>query len=196
MAEEVARLSPVTVDGVWWRHVSAAHQAAALRGRTAPSRWGRRRGFPILYLGRPSDSVVVEAYRHLVDPVEDPALLAEVGPRVLVTTDTIRVTEILDMRTATARMALNLPMETLQSATSDRDAYERCREVAAVAHQLGFHGIVTPAATRMGETLALFTDLLPQEEEPVAAHTDYWGKLPDHPRARKRGHLSIVRDDA
>jgi hypothetical protein len=196
LAEEMARLNPVTIDGVWRRHVSAAHRETALQGRSAPSRWGRRGGFPILYLGRPNDSVVVEAYRHLVDPVEDPALLAQVGPRVLVTTDSIRVTEILDMRTATARVALNLSMEILQSETSDREAYEKCRDIAAVAHQLGFHGIITPAATRLGETLALFTDLLPQEEVPTAASVDYWDKLPDDPRTRQRGHLSIVRDDS
>jgi hypothetical protein len=196
VAEAMARLNPVTVDGVWMRHVSAAHRETALRGHAAPARWGRRGSFPILYLGRPGDSVVVEAYRHLIDPVDNPALLAEIGPRVLITTDPIRVTEVLDLRTATARMTLNLPMETLQSPTNDRDAYERCREVAAVAHQLGFHGLIVPAATRIGETLALFSDLLPQVEQPTAASVGYWDKLPEDPRNRKRGHLSIVQDDA
>lgn len=48
----------------------------------------------------------------------------------------------------------------------DREAYQRCQQVAAVAHQLGLHGLITPAATRIGATLALFTQNLPDSEHP------------------------------
>jgi hypothetical protein len=36
---------------------------------SADGRWGTRDGFPVLYLGRPVDSVIVGAYRHQVDPI-------------------------------------------------------------------------------------------------------------------------------
>ena len=44
-----------------------------------------------------------------------------------------------------------LDESTLTSATNDQVAYAKCQEVAATAHQLGFHGLVAPAATRRGE---------------------------------------------
>ena len=65
-------------------------------------RWGTEDSFRVLYLGRPTESVVVEAYRHLVDPVDDPELLAQIRPRALVTC-TVAVTEIFDLRSAANR---------------------------------------------------------------------------------------------
>jgi hypothetical protein len=112
----------------------------------------------VLYLGRPVASVVIEAYRHLIDPVEvdDEAarmsLIDNLVPRVLITCD-VSVTRLLDLRTAGARAQANLTIQDLHSPTNDRDAYKRCQQVAAIAHQLGRHGIITPAATRQGETL-------------------------------------------
>lgn len=105
----------------------------------------------MLYLGEPEPSVVVEAYRHFIDPIEDPAMLAEIRPRILVTAG-VTVDEILDLTSAGARMTTGLSLEILQSDTSDREAYERCQEVAQVAHQLGRRGILAPAATKMGRT--------------------------------------------
>ena len=52
---------------------------------------GNTRWVPILHLGRPQDSVVVEAYRHLVDPVEldtdadREAFMTDLVPRALLT---------------------------------------------------------------------------------------------------------------
>lgn len=144
-------------------------------------------------LPRPTtESVVIEAYRRLVDPVDDPALLDEIAPRVLATAD-VDVTEILDLRTATGRVAVGLSLSQIRSPTNDRQAYEACQEVAAAAHQQGFHWIVVPAATQRGETLALFTNLLPAGELPVVTNETFWERLPDDPRQPARLHL--VRDE-
>jgi hypothetical protein len=67
------------VDGTWQRHVPAKFVADALKGRSATGRWGTQNGFPVLYLGRPTDSVVVEAYRHLIDPIVDSPAPVEKG---------------------------------------------------------------------------------------------------------------------
>ncbi|MGV1009502.1 MAG: RES domain-containing protein [Dermatophilaceae bacterium] len=192
LANAVAGQDPVTVTGSWQRHLPAKFRDRAMEGRTAYSRWGRERGFPILYLGRPTESVVIEAYRHLVDPVEDPALRDELVPRVLATAD-VDVTEILDLRTATGRVAVGLSLSEIQSATDNRQAYEACQQVAAAAHQQGFQGIVVPAATQRGETLALFSSLLPAAEVPVVTNEIFWERLPDDPRQPAR--LQLVRDD-
>lgn len=194
LANAIAGQVPVTVTGTWQRHLPARFRDRALEGHAAPSRWGRDPGFPILYLGRPTASVIVEAYRRLVDPVEDPELRNQLAPRVLVTAE-VEVTEILDLRTSRGRMEVGLTLKQMQSATHDRGAYEACREVAAAAHQQGFRGLVAPAATELGETLALFTDRVPAAQIPVVTDEIFWESLPADPRAESRPSLRVVRDD-
>ena len=123
LANAVAGQDPVTIAGSWQRHLPVRFRDRALEGRAAYSRWGRDTGFPVLYLGRPTESVTVEAYRHLVDPVEDPAILDNLAPRVLVTAD-VNVSEILDLRTARARVELRLSLSQIRSPTHDRAAYD------------------------------------------------------------------------
>jgi RES domain-containing protein len=187
----LAEATSVSVDGVWQRHVSARFVRDALSGRAGNGRWGTENGFPVLYLGRPTESVIVEAYRHLVDPVVDG--VPQLSPRALITC-TVSVSQILDLRSATNRILADLTMQQLQSNTRDRDAYRACQKVAAVAHQLEFHGIATPAATQMGETLVLFTDRLPAEEAPTRTAEDLWTELPPDPRKPgQERRLRVVR---
>lgn len=180
LAQRVNRAQRVEVSGTWLRHTSPKYLGEALSGHVARTRWGTAHGFPVLYLGRPEESVVVEAYRHFIDPVVDG--VPPVVPRALVTCE-VSVTEILDLRKAAARFDLDLPLDVLRSATYDKDAYRRCQEVAAVAHQVGLHGLIAPAATEMGETLALFMDQLPNEERPRLTSTETWPDLPADPRS-------------
>lgn len=188
------RESPTTTEeGVWQRHAPARFASRALAGRRALSRWGTPDGFPLLHLGRPRSSVVVEAYRHLVDPVDDLTIVDALPPRVLVTCQ-VRVTDVLDLRTATARMQTGLSMDILRSDTRDRDAYRRCQQVAAVAHQLGLHGLLAPAATTLGETLAIFTDRIPPEERPTLLSEEMWLRLPIDPRGTRSAQLRVIRD--
>jgi hypothetical protein len=65
----LAQASPTGIGGTRQRHVAARFADNALAGRSATGRWGTEGSYPVLYLGRPTDSVAVEAYRHLVDPV-------------------------------------------------------------------------------------------------------------------------------
>jgi hypothetical protein len=192
LAVLVAACPRANIDGTWQRHVAARHAAHALDGRRSTGRWSTKDGFPVLYLGRPTNSVIVEAYRHLVDPVEDDRLRAHLEPRALVTC-TVELTGLLDLRQASSRMRLDLPFGILRSATSDRDAYARCQAVARVAHQAGLSGIIAPAATAMGDTLAVFTDLLRTEQLPARSVPDVaWNQLPADPRHASPRHLRIV----
>lgn len=193
LANVVAGQDPITVTGSWQRHLPGRYRDRAIEGRTAYSRWGRDPGFPILYLGKPTDSVTIEAYRHLVDPVDNPDILKMLAPRVLVTVD-VEVSEILDLRTARARMELELSLSQIQSPTADRAAYAACQEVAAAAHQQGFRGIIAPAATKAGETLALFSNRLPAHEVPTLVDTIFWDELPADPRGQQRPQLTVVTD--
>jgi RES domain-containing protein len=95
LAIAVARASTVTIEGTFQRHASLRYRT--LSGSAAGGRWGPQGAFPVFYLARPTASVIVEAYRHLVEPVEGmrPELVA---PRRLLTCE-VRVTMILDLRT-------------------------------------------------------------------------------------------------
>jgi RES domain-containing protein len=199
LAARIAELTPVSEHGQWQRHVAAAYISRALEGRKANGRWGTKSGFPVLYLGRPLASVVVEAYRHLVDPIEfdSPAdrerFLASLQPRALVTCS-LDVHNLLDLRPSGARARVGLTLQDLTSPTTDAAAYAKCQEVANVAHQLRYNGIVAPAATRLGETMALFMDLLPPLQLPVrVGESETWNRLPDDPRQPAKPALRVVK---
>jgi hypothetical protein len=128
LAVRVADVPVIDVAGRWQRHASAAFPDRALDGCAAYGRWGIRGSFPVLYLAQPTASVVVEAYRRLVDPVEDPALAAEIKPRILLTCD-VRITDVLDLRTAGSRLLVGLTLADLQSAIDDRHATHGARRL-------------------------------------------------------------------
>lgn len=202
LAVGIAQLRAATERGRWQRNAAARLAPHALDGYASHGRWGTADGFPVLYLGRPTDSVVVEAYRHQVDPVifdsdDDRELfIAGLLPRVLITCN-VDVTHLLDLRSATARAAVGLTTQDLTSPTNDGDSYRRCQGVAQVAHQLGRHGVLAPAATTLGETLALFTDVLPEAQKPQRARQDeHWTQLPPDPRQLPERSLRLVTDDS
>ncbi len=135
-------------------------------------------------------------------------------------TAAVRVTNLVDLRSVAARIVVGLADADLASTTDDREAYRRCQEVARIAHDLGRHGIVVPAATGLGETLALFTDVIPAAERPVRIEEadEHWTTIPEDPRSgtgggeaggaeildigrvdrsgrANRAHLRLVRDE-
>jgi len=187
LAIAVAGAPHVEVHGRFERHISARYRT--LQGSNAGGRWGPPGAYSVLYLGRPRDSIAVEAYRHLVDPFTDDGMTGDmVAARRLVVCD-VAVTEILDLRGADGRLAVGLDDRTLSSAVGD---YTACQAVGRVAHQLGLHGILAPAATGLGETLALFEEHLPAGELPtVVSDTQIWDGLPADPR-----RLRLLKDDA
>src|SRR5262245_39137425 len=117
----LAQVTPISVAGTWQRHVPAKYSANALAGRSATGPWGTEGGFQVLYLGRPTSSVVVEAYRHLIDPIADRPV-PPISPRALITCD-VSVSMILDLRSAANRVSADLTSEQMHSATHDRASY-------------------------------------------------------------------------
>ena len=175
LAIAVSRATLATITGRFQRHSSP--RVTTLTGSPAGGRWGPPGGFPVLYLGRPTSSVTVEAYRHLVDDVEG-MTGAKVGPRTLWTVE-LSVTSVLDLREPASRNAVGLTMENL---TSPTDQYGECQRVAQAAYQLQLHGIIAPAAGAEGETLALFEHHLSTAELPSVVRRETWDHLPADPR--------------
>jgi hypothetical protein len=101
-----------------------------------------------------------------------------VAPRKLSTCE-VHVTMILDLRTTENQVTVGLTIEDLTSGVGD---YAACHRVGQAAHQLGLHGVIAPAATGLGETLALFERHLPAEEQPVLIEEERWEQLPADPR--------------
>jgi hypothetical protein len=174
----VADAETTTVEGRFQRHASLGHRK--LTGSAAGGRWGPAGAYPVVYLGRPMDSIIAEAHRHLVEPIEGmrPEL---VGPRRLLTCE-VWVTSVLDLRVASNQEIVGLSADELTSAI---DAHEPCQRVGQAAHQLGLHGVIAPAATGLGETLALFERRLPAKEQPQLVDEVVWEHLPRDPRQQR-----------
>lgn len=197
-AVRIAELPEASADGEWLRHAPIRRGAEALDGHTRGGRWSVKGGFPALYLGRPEDSIVVEAYRHIVDPVEfdtdvdRETFLRGLVPRTVVSC-TVDIDNLVDLRTALGRAQAGLTPDDLRCATTDVASYARCQVVAQVAHQLRRYGIIAPAATGLGDTLVLFMDLIPAEQRPTRVRDDTWSTWPADPRLESP-RLRIVRD--
>jgi RES domain-containing protein len=172
---DIARCQTTSVAGIFERHTSL--KINKLVGSRAGGRWGPTGTFPVLYLGRPQASVIVEAYRHLVEATEGMTSSA-VGPRRLWSCE-VAVTNVLDLRIPESLDLLGLSPSGLT--TSPRD-YVETQAVAIAAHQLELHGIIAPAATGLGETLALFEQHLPVDEYPTVIGQAIWDQLPADPR--------------
>lgn len=144
-------------------------------------------GYSVLYLGRPTRTVVAEAYRHLVDDDQEDRLDGTmVGPRNLLTCR-VEVAEILDLRDPASRDAVGLDLAALRSPIEEHAA---CQRVGQAAHQLQLHGVIAPAATQLGETLALFEEHLSHTELPELIGRERWPHLPPDPR-----HLRAIDDE-
>lgn len=173
----LADLAPIQVQGRFERHVSLKWEE--LMPSAAGGRWGAPRSFEVLYLGRPRDSVAAEAYRHLVDDELDaPDMAAQVLERRIITCE-VDAPGILDLRSEAVQAAIGLAEDDL---TSEVGNYAPCQRVAAAAHQLRANGLLAPAATGLGETLALFPTNLPAENWPVVIQKGIWHGLPPDPR--------------
>jgi hypothetical protein len=111
----ISDLDPVEVKGDFERHCGLRWED--LMPSAAGGRWGARRAFEVLYLGRPRESVVVEAYRHLVDDELDlPGELAAAVIERRVLTCEVKVNNILDLRSQKARTRVDVADSDLFSA--------------------------------------------------------------------------------
>lgn len=175
LAVAVAGCGTIEVSGIFERHVSP--DVRTLTGSAAGGRWGAPGAYSVLYLGRPRNSIVAEAYRHLVDDTE--GLTGDmVGPRRLLKVE-VSLSSVLDLRAELNQQSVGLTVADLLSPTSQ---HARCQRVGRVAHQLGLHGIIAPAATGLGETLAVFELHLTPEEQPLLIGEEDWRRLPPDPR--------------
>ncbi len=179
IARALSRASAATVAGRFQRHISPRQEP--LRGSRSGGRWGPAGAYPVLYLGRPTDSVIVEAYRHLIETVEgmQPHM---VGPRRLVTCE-IEIMSVLDLREGASRDAVGLTVAELSSEVGN---YGPCHRIGQAAYELGLHGVIAPAAGGLGETLAIFEDQLPESERPSLVDEQTWESLPPDPRAKEQ----------
>lgn len=177
LVEMVARGTRVNLDGTFYRHTGLKN--TSLVGGTG-GRWGGG-GYPVLYTGRPPEAVVAEAYRWIVDQTE--GLSGDAVHNRMFLTINVSVTDVLDLRRPDAWAAVGLSEQAVYSSVNDPMAYPRCQAVSHAAHQLGMRGIIAPAASRLGETLALFTrHLSTAGQSPTLVAAERWDRLPPDPR--------------
>jgi RES domain-containing protein len=184
LANAIAGTKLTAVRGTYFRH--ARQGIKEIKGSTGGGRWGPEHGFPVIYLGQPPVSIVAEAYRRFVDPVMDEIIPASlISPRDLLSVD-VAVDQLLDLRDALHLAAVGLDEDAL------RGPWPPCVRVARAAHQLGLHGILSPAATNLGVTLALFEQHLPHEQIPQITGREHWAELPPDPRTPAQREAQIA----
>ena len=120
--------------------------------------------------------MIAEAYRHLVEEAGVPA--EHVRPRTLYTVE-VRLDAVLDLTSPENLAAVGLTDADLMELVGD---YVACQAVAAVAHALARHAILAPAATGIGETLAVFREHIDLPEQPAVLGEAVWNRLPPDPR--------------
>jgi len=183
LANAIAGTTLTSAEGTYFRHSRPG--VKELKGSTGGGRWGPEHGFPVIYLGQPEVSVAAEAHRRFVDPVIDGMPAEFVAPRDLLTVD-VDVDELLDLRDPRHVVAVGLDDEAL------RGPWPPCVRVARAAHQLGIHGILAPAATGLGLTLALFEQHLPHDQMPQVVRRELWAQLPPDPRTLSQRDAQIA----
>jgi len=184
LVQAIASIPPISVSGLYHRVLAERNLDRALDGSRHGGRWGPADIFPVLYLTDHLDALIIEAYRHYGDPTE---ATPSPKPRRMVTISCkVNVTRIFDLGTATARMQLGLTEAILYAEPDSQESYRSCSHIAQAAHQLGLHGILAPSSTGAAGayTLVLFTDLLPEAEQPVrVGGVQRWSdELPADPR--------------
>ena len=158
------------------RHTSLRWEE--LKASAAGGRWGASRAFEVLYLGRPPDSVVIEAYRHLVDESSrTQALAATVLERRMVTCK-VDIPNILDF----VRPPLRLRSALRRPAVLRVGDHEPVKPSARPPTSSGSPASSHPPRPGLGETLALFPTNLPIEHWPEMIARDIWRGLPADPR--------------
>jgi len=91
----------------------------------------------------------------------------------------VDVENILNLREEAVLKTVGLTAGELRSPVGN---WRCCQAVAAAVHQLGLAGVLAPAATALGETLALFTEKVPVDQWPEIVAREIWHGLPADPR--------------
>lgn len=184
LANAIAGTQLASAQGTYYRH--ARQGTKEIKGSTGGGRWGPEHGFPVIYLGLPLASIIVEAHRRLVDPVIGGMPVHLTSPRDLLVVE-VDVDQLLDLRDPDHRGAVGLDHDALGG------PWAPCVRVARSAHQLGLNGILAPAATEIGVTLALFEQHLSLGQMPQIVDREQWPHLPDDPRNAEQRNAQIER---
>jgi RES domain-containing protein len=162
----VDALKPVALSAVAFRHIAKGrHPLSGAGARLQGGRWNPRESFSTLYLGLERETVVAEFYRMAERQGRAPE---DFLPRQMHRYE-VALTGALDLRPKAARDALDLTPDSLRSLD-----VQRCQEVGAAAHYLGFEGIIAPSATGSGTVVAVFFESLKAESNVASVDEEEW----------------------
>lgn len=166
----------VRVDGVFYIYRTGTRQA--LTGSRIGGRWHPPDSFPAFYMASSRDSAIVEVYRRIVEASDPPLPASDIT--VLVTRYAVAVDNVLDLRSSASQTSVGLSDEDMRSPIGK---YTACQRVGAIAHQCGYHGIIAPAASGVGDHLTVFEQQIdPASEWPSELDSERLEGLPPHPR--------------
>ncbi len=161
-----------SVTGTFYRHSDLKTQD--LVGSVASTgRWGSSKHHRVLYLGRPKDAVIREAYKRLVDSVPgmEPSMVAA---RMFLHCG-VDIDNVVDLRTEHSLEVLDISGDVLVGDPGP------CQVVGDLAFENGYKGVIAPSAAGPGETIAVFMENLTESEVPKKIEAHMWDKLPPRP---------------
>jgi RES domain-containing protein len=155
MALDTGRLGTaplVPFAGQAWRHQAPGYNPRSGEGaRQSGGRFNPPRSFPVLYLCLSQLCAVAELRRLAA---RQPIGLDGLLPRHLYVYDAL-LDRVLDLADASTRNHVGVQLDALVD-----DDWTTCQILGVAAHALGTQAIRTPAATGVGEVLAVFPENL------------------------------------
>lgn len=147
--------SPVALQGVVFRVTSPRyrdlHRTAEITQLAESHGRFNTAAFGAVYVSREPGTACQELRRRLARAGED---LERVHPRSIFVLD-VHLHVVADIRSARSLALWDLTADDVNT-----NEMERCQEMAAVATQLGYEAVRWNAATRVGESLALYVNHL------------------------------------
>ena len=148
LVELVATRAPTVLSGTFYRHTSPAFEPLSGEGALrAGGRWNVQGDFGAVYLADSPQGAVAEFLRmaSLAGLIPDAFL-----PRLLHSIE-VNYVRVLDLTDAAVLSALHVRVDDVLA-----DDRALSQAIAAAARESGLDGVIAPAATGVGVTLAIF----------------------------------------
>jgi RES domain-containing protein len=165
-----------TVAGNYFRRVD--HETEPLGAHRRGGRWSVRDEALTLYLSQPLDSALAEAYRHFFDRPAEKELRGQFEPK-LFREYYVQSDGILDLTMPDQLQRFGIRESDLVTRVGDWGA---CQAIGSQAFLSGFKGVMAPAASGIGVTLALFMDARAGSPQVTPMKLHRFGVAPVDPR--------------
>jgi RES domain-containing protein len=166
----VLEVEPARFEGPAYRHLGPAYHPLSGEGaRVHGGRWNPPDSFPVLYLATTLESVIAEFYRLAERAARPPEDLLPRHLRLY----HVELQRVLDLSDEGNRLTIGVSSTEIRAENT-----ARCQAIGDAAHYAGFEAVLAPSATRVGESLAIFSARLQAGSVVEPEGFEVWNDLP------------------